>query len=815
MQNWWGAASAVTVVVLTPRGPRSADRVPGQHGLQSSTSPDPRREQNPRFLMGRLLLSVTGRVALLLAVLSRAVAAEYTPRPTLDDLLRADYVAVGRFVGEDEAARFVPGQVLWGSAGVVDDLRKKDELRLRVEADGKLRVWVGATGRWFSSYTVDATQQAIWFFLKERSHPRIAIQPVELTADFSALHRGEKPSTAFRLLQGLDYDMRRDALEELFAGREEDVLVALHRIALNPESLAAGDAVEVLIQTRLLEARLFWGRWTDHPAGQDLQDLLQQRDADRVARELRRAAAAEKRPPLLVHLLYCAREDVDLNIQHLNHAAEGVRRRALGNLYGCLLRMARQPGLASQTEALALRLLPLLEERRELETSAGARLTLDKMLEEQRGVPWVLRVPTTDEPLPAYSEAEERKYVVEQLTSHSQHGFARESAGQEITEHFFVEGFEQLKAAAVSPNFNQFTVYEGMGYVRHPLVFAYLVEHAKVVDAGDGTFPATLCAIGIQNDERSFDVLKELIESRVNTSGVYAAQGACDALGHLRDPRALTLLKDLEGVLTEDSAGNYLRARLRHGDSWAVGKLLAALREREPGHSADLIRTLLLADTPEVTEVLRQHVRDAWPARWESFGSANVGWCLGMQNYAGDSRRTTALGEVARRDPRWLAGLALQKMESPRLSARICGAYVFRGMTGRSFDFRPEAFASERTTPLKALQGWWAKHQNETREEWLLSYFRENGFTMTRLHDKDSLPVLVQALPADSFTHGLAVEQIPIITGKYFGHYARPTLQYEDWGTVRIGGGGYWGQERMTSRVTGWLAARKVISEGR
>lgn len=767
--------------------------------------------------MIRLIVSVTGRVALLLAILSRAVAAEYTPRPTLDDLLQADYVAVGRFVGEDDAARFVPDQVLWGGAGVVDDLRKNDELRLRVAADGKLTVWVGATGLWGSSHPADATRQAIWFFLKEHSHPRIAVQPVELTADFSALHRGEKPSTAFRLLQGLDYDMRRDALEELFAGREEDLLAALHRIALNPESLAAGDAVEVLIQTRLLEADLFWGTWMDHPADYELQNLLQQRDADRVARELREAVATEKHPRRLERLLYSARQDVDLNILHLNHAAEEVRCRALGNLWDYLWMLARRPGTASQTEALALRLLPLLEARGEVEISDQARLRLDKMLEKQRGVPWVLRVPTADEPLPAYSEAEERKFVINRLTSHGQRGPVMESAGQEITEHFFVEGFEQLKAAAVSPNFNQFMVYEGMGYVRHPRVFAYLVEHAKAVNVGSRNFPATLCAIGMQNHERSFDVLKELIESRVKVSVFSATPGACDALGHLRDPRALILLKDLEGFFTKYSARHYLRARLRHGDSWAVGKLLAALREREPRHSADLIRTLLLADTPEVTEVLRQHVRDAWPARWESFHSANLGWCLGMQNYAGDSRRTTALGEVARRDPRWLAGLALQKMESPRLSARTCGAYVFRGMTGRSFDYRPEAFASERTSPLKALQGWWAKHQNETREGWLLSYFREKGFLMTRLHDKNSLPVLVQALPADSFTHGLAVEQISVITGKYFGNYAQPRLHYGDGASIRIGGGGYGqlNQEGMTIRVTGWLAARNVLSEGR
>ena len=99
-----------------------------------------------------------------------------------------------------------------------------------------------------------------------------------------------------------------------------------------------------------------------------------------------------------------------------------------------------------------------------------------------------------------------------------------------------------------------------------------------------------------------------------------------------------------------------------------------------------------------------------------------------MQNYAGNARRTTALGEVARRDPHWLAALALKRMESPLLSARVCGAYIFRGLTARSFGFRPEAFASERAPPLKALRDWWEQHASETREQWLLSYLRQAGF---------------------------------------------------------------------------------------
>jgi hypothetical protein len=170
------------------------------------------------------------------------------------------------------------------------------------------------------------------------------------------------------------------------------------------------------------------------------------------------------------------------------------------------------------------------------------------------------------------------------------------------------------------------------------------------------------------------------------------------------------------------------------------------------------------------------------------------------------------LGEVARRDPRWLAELALERMGARSLAARIGAAYVFRGLTARSFGFDPEAFEAERAAPLRAARAWWAEHKAETREQWLVSHFRERGFALESLRDKSALPVLVEALHADAFTHGLAIEQISALTGKYFGSYAQPALMYGG-GSVGIGGGGYetMSQERATIRVTGWLEARGLF----
>ncbi len=745
----------------------------------------------------------------LLAALSSLAIAESTPPPTLDDLLGADCAVVGHFAEKDGAVRFVPATVLWGDARIVEGLLKDEDFPVRIEENGGLTAWTwaGAEGLFSDSgrSPEDATQRAIWFFFK--TSPRdLASQPVELTEGFTSLHRARraKPPALFGLLQRLDFDMRRDAMEDLVADRDAEVLADLHRIALSRESLASFKALNVLIETRLLDADRFWSVWTDHPSRETLLKLLKERDRDRVTRELRKAIEGETRPAELAMLLYLSQEDVDTSIRYLDHDEPDVRGRALGNLHANLWTLAREPAQASRRKALAERVLPLLEARRKVETSDAILRWLDRIFEEEGGVP-------TAEPPAKYSEEEERKLVMSRLTS-GQGGFATESAGREVADRFLAEGFEHLRKAAEDPNYNAKLIYRGMGYVRHPSVFAHLVARAKAMREGDDAFPAALRAIGRQDPEGSFEVLKEILESRPRSFGVFELCGMFDALALVRDERALDLLKGMRDVVTQGSALAYVRARAAHGDPWAIQELLTGLHE--PSQSElleyravdDVIGALLLLDTPEATEEIKRSVQRAWPGRWESFewpgpwGSVS----MDMENCAADSRRGTPIGEVARRDPRWLAELALEFMGSSSMSARIYGAYVFQGLTGRSFGFRPEAFAAERAAALLLLKGWWAQHKTETREQWLLSHFREKGFPMARLNDKDSLPVLVKAL-ADPLTHDLAVERISVITGKYF---TTPPLRFSE---RMYGDGGDGGQQRTTVRVTGWLEARKLL----
>jgi len=752
------------------------------------------------------------RLVLGLVFLSSIAAGEWIPAPTLKDLLGADCAAVGHFVREGGVVRFVAAKVLWGDVSLVERLRKGEDFAVTVEDDGRLSAstWGNATPVVSGSGIgyEDAGQTAVWLFDKDEPGLIIA-EPVEMAEGLMALRRNQTPSLLFRLLQRVDFDVRRYAMEELVADRDADTLAELHRIALSTDSLGCLNAVEVLKEAGLLDLDRFWDVWTRYPCIEEIYELLKQRDGKRAARSLGAAIEAEKRGPQVADLLYLAHDDVELNIRHLDHAVAEVRHRALGNLYGILWSLACDPDQAARLEALAKRLLPLLVARRKLETSPEVQRYLDQMLKEEDGVPWILRVPAaTATRRYRYSEEEEKKFVIGCLLTSGRDGFPMDSAGREVAGQFPKEGFDRLKDAASRVN----DVYDGMGYVRHPAVFAYLVERAQE----KGT-PATIYrAIGRQNAPRSFDVLKEILETRHPEGSDLRCM--LDGLALVRDERALGLLKGM-GTTDQGNAIPYLRACAAHGDETAIRELLDWPRERSrdpdlpfPSEYDKVIDALLLVDSAEATDAIREYVRDSWPARWERFleGWFGVTWCLDMENYAGGSRRTTALGEVARRDPRWLAGLALERMASPSLTARLCGAYIFERLTGRSFGFRAEAFAAERAGPLRAATEWWKEHEAETREQWVLSAFRERGFPVTRF-DKSALPVLVDALAADPLTHDLAVERISVITGKYF---ADPTIGLTG-RSLSAGVGVQRDQESTTIRAIGWLKARKLLPEAR
>ncbi|HYT93977.1 MAG TPA: hypothetical protein VEL76_34980, partial [Gemmataceae bacterium] len=357
---------------------------------------------------------------LLLAAFGLQARGEYVPPATLDELLKADCVAVGRFTKKDGTLRFLPGRILRGEANIVEEAIKRG--RLPISTDTKGRLLAHQWGRDLGGEQQDASASALWFF---SSKWRSAVQPLELTEGFEALLGGKRPNATFRLLQHLDFDLRREALEELFAKPDKKLVAELHAIAERTDSQLVARAIEVLIQTRLLDVDRFWSKWLDHPARYRLQPVLQARDADRVTTAMLKAIATEKQPARLAQLLYDLPKDrpayVEANLRHLGHAEETVRQQVVWNLYNLFWSLASQSRTSAKARdditALARRALPLLEARLKEEKAAPIQRTLAQLVAKQDGVAWVFRVPTTYEPLPPYSDIEEMKVLIARLTS--------------------------------------------------------------------------------------------------------------------------------------------------------------------------------------------------------------------------------------------------------------------------------------------------------------------------------------------------------------------------------------------------------------
>jgi len=379
-----------------------------------------------------------------------------------------------------------------------------------------------------------------------------------------------------------------------------------------------------------------------------------------------------------------------------------------------------------------------------------------------------------------------------------------ESAGRELTRHHFARGFAELKKRLRQDEvYNTDMVMDGLGYMPHEKCFAFIVQHSKEIHLGHRTFRSTLRALARQNNPRSYGELLRVKRDKIGNLGHdYQAQWFLSALGECRDPSAKEKLRELKSHADYHGRLAYVEALAKHGDPWACTELIQFLENAEKCEilkkdwcsRGNVAAALTYADTEAATDALKQRITATWPRTMRDHFCSTSWFSQLMENYAGPRRRSTPIGEVARRDPSWLAELALVKMGSESLPSRELGYEVFRQLTGKSFDFRPKGFAHERKPPLLQLQRWWRANREKTREEWLLAYFRDKGFSIPHLWREESLPVLCEALSADSFTHNLAVEQISVITQKYFCPF-RLHRSYQ-------------GQEKMTIRVIGWLKAR-------
>jgi hypothetical protein len=415
----------------------------------------------------------------------------------------------------------------------------------------------------------------------------------------------------------------------------------------------------------------------------------------------------------------------------------------------------------------------------------------------------LLAVPREKAELPPYSEKTEFDFMINQLTGQVPNAFIQDSIGRELAGHHLDAALKRMQRCLRQDEiYNTDMVMDGLGYLRHERCFEFLQKYSKTIHLGHRTFPATMRAISRQNGPRAFNELLKLKKTAYGKHHSSHGWGYFfDALGESRDPRVPTTLKSFRKHVDGHNALEYLRALVKHGDAWAAKELAQFMKAPEKcellvkGWTSrdDVAKALTYSERPESTETLKQYVIDSWPrmpakgngalsGRWGS----NVyfppsGWqAFRMNNFAGQHRRTYPLGEVARRAPTWLAELALRKCGSENAAESALGRKVFRYLTAH-------------TGPMKPHE-WWKENKNKNREEWLLAHFQSKGYQFSSLSKKESIPVLVEALSGDLFTHRLAVEQLSVITGKFFCH--SPKIH------------SYQGPEKMTIRVKGWLRAR-------
>jgi len=569
-----------------------------------------------------------------LLVASQALC-EWIPPRTMADLTGAEIIVLGRFERAQGKTQFLLDRVVKGDGSSAKELMLEliGKKVVTAQPNGEL-IFHRSRSRFNFDGPVDAETMGLWFLLGSKRGNEVDWQPAALADGFAALSQQQEPAAIFRILQQLDLDMQRDALEELYAQRDRGLVARLHETAMSQDSRLAAAAFNALIETKLVEPDQFWGKWTSLPIMQGAADLLAKENRVRMMQELKKAIASEPKPERLDMLLYAipydSHENVDLALPFLGHESASVRRRAIGKLWNEFWSLngkrSTSPDVESKLTALGERAIPLLETRLKVETDSGCKHDLIRMLERADGVPWILRIPREklDPPIPAYSDDKELEFLVSRLTSHSDRGFIMETAGQEIAEVFFDEGFKRLKAAAAATDiYNTDMVYDGMGYVRHPRMFEYLVEHLSKIGPGDSTYGSTFRALGIQNNPGSLAAIKRF-SKEINEHN----DRQLDGLAVLDDKEVLSYLKQHENEIKYHAQIPYLRARAMHGDSWAIDELLSTLQDPPaPRFLTDgywiptyIIEALLSLDTPAATDALKKEVENTWPSTSSSDG---------------------------------------------------------------------------------------------------------------------------------------------------------------------------------------------------
>ena len=759
---------------------------------------------------------------------ARSASAEYWPPPKLHQLANASIIVQGHYELANGQPKFVlerfiaPENARWTSSPGSD---------LQVEEGGTKitsEIVRNTLGRFYLS-RIDATQSRLWLVGIENV-PRVLfsrdlasipmVEPVELADGYLALRKGKQPPLLFSLLQRWDALLQRDAMETIVAGKDPQTLKRLQAIADDPDSEASGTAIHVLRQMNLLDINRYWETWTKHRSAYSLSEDLLRIDKARATRQILKGLkqpSDERELRNCIQFKHLLPEEQLLSVlsPYLTHASAVIRSDVANFLGGRLMMFYRQqeesPAAQKFFDEFREALVPLLKKGAAEDPDEDVRKTFQRGLDafQNRGLN-----PSTPEPPLTYQPSKNLKLIVGELTTCSRKDARIRRAGKELAKYEFEAGFAEMQRR-LAGNSNVNMVMFGFGFIDDPRTFDFVVDHLSKIGLGHSTYPEAVQAIALLNQPKSLEVLLNTIEQKERLDHM-TAEYYFDALAEIKDKQAVAEIRKLEPYAEYRASLKYIRALVKHGDPWAINQLLSAAKgnadetvlKDERWHSSnDYIDTLLLVDDPQATALLKNWVNSAWYTREKyrvGFGGPEYLnpqiFRRDLENYVGDERRSSVFAEVARRDPHWLAEQALRSMASDFFPERATGYHIFRSLTGRSMGFDPAAFHAERQPALTRLQAWWREHGDESRDQWLLSYFAEAGYPMERF-DAAAVPTLVKVLEADEQTlervgeqiHELALEQLELITDLIFD--TRDLTSYR-------------GQQYNITNVTGKLRAR-------
>ncbi len=610
--------------------------------------------------------------------------AELHPPPTLQRIANAEIVVQGRYRPAKEGVpEFVIQRNFTGRP--LESAWPGNDVRVQ-EAGPKITCNVASPSTWgtgHNEYRIDATRSRLWFqgvkgLTKYVPPGQIVslpmVQPIELADGFAAVREKRVPPLLFCVLQSWDESMRRDAMEEIVAGKDPKTLARLQEIGADLHSDAAAAAVQALLKMNLFDADRHWDHWTRHPAATFMGNQLARRDRQRATDQVLAALRKPDETPKLRTLLQFSHlipdeQLLDVYEPLLKHQSEALRGDVTRQIGWQLTSRFRQRGESAEAEQRFAQFertaLPLLKKRASDDGDKVVRRYAQQALDTYQHAP-------SPQPVPEYRAEDNFKRMLDQSTSRSTEGENIRRAGQELARYEFEAAFAELKRRLVSENFNHDLVMNGFSFLRDPgkmepdpRCLTFIREHLRTHEAGASTFPAAVRAAARLDQKETLAVIHAAMEQNKQHLDYTRAECYLDALAELDDPAAIAEIRKLKPHAQYRATIKYVRSLARHGDAWAIDQLLEAangragetmLKDTRWWSPADVADALRRVDGPASTAVLKRAVEQLWPTR--EAHRTNVPICsarCGIAPFASNCTTKPATGSAGRSSGKWRA----------------------------------------------------------------------------------------------------------------------------------------------------------------